>query len=289
MWLNTLINFSPRWLVFLPLIFLCWKPRKKRILAAAVFVVIDLYAIMGFRYTPTPEEYHTPDLRILSYNMGGGSIDVSALKQVISEQNINLIMLQESGGAILNTVAPKSWNKHCYSNLCVASSYKLTPMESQKRRFLGGWGDFTGLYQLALGSKNIHVQNVHLDTPRRGLAPLLHKKLDGLNALKQNLSNRDIESNIASQWSKATPASIVAGDFNMPQESALYREYWSHLQNTFSESGQGLGYTKSTRWLGVRIDHILASDSFEVLDFHTLRGLGGDHNPVVASVKLIEG
>jgi hypothetical protein len=56
---------------------------------------------------------------------------------------------------------------------------------------------------------------------------------------------------------------LVAGDFNLPIESAIYRQYWGDYTNAFSRSGIGTGRTKSTRLFGVRIDHILVGERAE--------------------------
>jgi len=54
---------------------------------------------------------------------------------------------------------------------------------------------------------------------------------------------------------------IVTGDFNMPVESAIYRNTWSVFSNAFNTAGLGFGYTKITpkrgSTYGTRIDHIL--------------------------------
>ena len=55
---------------------------------------------------------------------------------------------------------------------------------------------------------------------------------------------------------------ILAGDFNMPADSTVYRATWGRFNNAFSRSGFGFGHTErpgSFGWLfGVRIDHILS-------------------------------
>ena len=40
---------------------------------------------------------------------------------------------------------------------------------------------------------------------------------------------------------------ILAGDFNLPVDSAIYREYWSGYRDAFSDAGWGFGYTEWPR------------------------------------------
>jgi endonuclease/exonuclease/phosphatase (EEP) superfamily protein YafD len=77
----------------------------------------------------------------------------------------------------------------------------------------------------------------------------------------------------------------VAGDFNTPTRSAVYRESWTDLTNAFSAAGWGLGHTHFSRRIGVRIDHILASDHWHVTSCEVGPDVGSAHRPVVAELK----
>jgi endonuclease/exonuclease/phosphatase (EEP) superfamily protein YafD len=57
---------------------------------------------------------------------------------------------------------------------------------------------------------------------------------------------------------------LVAGDFNMPAESAIFRECWANRTDAFRAAGWGFGHTKFSRWWGTRIDHILAGPPWAV-------------------------
>ena len=77
---------------------------------------------------------------------------------------------------------------------------------------------------------------------------------------------------------------LVAGDFNMPEESAIYRRHWSGLNNAFSCAGYGFGTSKETRWHGIRIDHVLLGPGWSCLHTQVGPHLGGDHRPMVADL-----
>jgi endonuclease/exonuclease/phosphatase (EEP) superfamily protein YafD len=79
---------------------------------------------------------------------------------------------------------------------------------------------------------------------------------------------------------------IVAGDFNLPVESAIYRTHWGDLRNAFSRAGIGTGYTKHTRYWGVRIDHVLASGDIGTHRSFVGRDVGSDHLPLIADLVL---
>jgi endonuclease/exonuclease/phosphatase (EEP) superfamily protein YafD len=80
---------------------------------------------------------------------------------------------------------------------------------------------------------------------------------------------------------------LVVGDFNLPVESAIYREHWSDFENAFSRCGRGLGHTKVTRLFGVRIDHVLASPAWACVNARVVSTpYGGDHAPLIVDLQL---
>jgi endonuclease/exonuclease/phosphatase (EEP) superfamily protein YafD len=81
---------------------------------------------------------------------------------------------------------------------------------------------------------------------------------------------------------------ILAGDFNMPTESAIYRTFWAAYANAFSDAGWGFGYTEwpGMRRLpfGIRIDHILAGPGWHPLRCWVGPNIGSDHLPLIAEL-----
>ena len=80
---------------------------------------------------------------------------------------------------------------------------------------------------------------------------------------------------------------LLAGDFNLPVESAIYGQYWAQFSNAFSAAGLGLGHTKFTRWHGVRIDHILAGPSWRFRRCWVGPDVKSDHRPLIADVEWV--
>ncbi len=81
---------------------------------------------------------------------------------------------------------------------------------------------------------------------------------------------------------------VLAGDSNLPSDSALFRHYLARFSDGFSERGFGLGYTfpahRNFRWL--RIDRVLAGPGARILDFAIVDKTGSDHRPVLADVEI---
>jgi endonuclease/exonuclease/phosphatase (EEP) superfamily protein YafD len=90
---------------------------------------------------------------------------------------------------------------------------------------------------------------------------------------------------------------ILAGDFNVTDQTQLYRAITEHLKNAHREAGYGFGFTfpsPAIRVLGVlplpsmmRIDHIFFSGHFSARQAGTIEDSGGsDHRPVFAELEL---
>ena len=80
---------------------------------------------------------------------------------------------------------------------------------------------------------------------------------------------------------------IVAGDFNVMEESAIYRESWGRLRNAFSTAGLGWGYTKRENWLlAARIDHVLTGPRWRATRAWVETWNGSDHRPLVVDLVL---
>jgi endonuclease/exonuclease/phosphatase (EEP) superfamily protein YafD len=103
--------------------------------------------------------------------------------------------------------------------------------------------------------------------------------------VESNAISREIESRVTSRWAvQGQLPLLVAGDFNLPVESRIYRESWGGFINAFSRSGRGFGFTRFNGWIRVRIDHVLAGPGWRVDRAWVGPDVGSDHRPVVADL-----
>jgi endonuclease/exonuclease/phosphatase (EEP) superfamily protein YafD len=103
--------------------------------------------------------------------------------------------------------------------------------------------------------------------------------------LRANTALRTAESEATRRWISRSPRPVlVAGDFNLPVDSVVYRRSWSWLTNAFSQAGTGFGSTKFTRWHGVRIDHVLGGPGWHCRRCWVGPDVGSDHRPVIADM-----
>jgi endonuclease/exonuclease/phosphatase (EEP) superfamily protein YafD len=198
--------------------------------------------------------------------------------------------LQEVPGVPPSIAWPRGWHVVHQDEFLVASRFPVVAREGLP--WLGIPGKLTAIrYTLQMPDGELQLFNLHLTSPRRGLEAVLdrNKGLDVSRAptLEAGLQTRARASQLASDWIRAFPGpKIVAGDFNTPVESAIFRQNWSWMDNAFSSAGFGFGFTKITEkrgWsFGARIDHVLYTPPWRCVRAWVGPDVGSDHLPLVA-------
>jgi len=284
--------FSPRWLIFvllIPVSFLDFKliQKHKITLGLCTFFLVFFYLNVELPIKIFVSVAEKPNLRVMTTNLGGiGNLKNNyKLRQQIKYSRVDLVAFQEVSAINAERSIPNKWNIECIVASCIASSYDIKPINSISRSLLGGWGNIGALFQLDIKGKAIYVLNIHLETPRKGIEDFQLSTLN-LDPIFNNAQNRFLEANIVRDWVNMLSPLIILGDFNMPIESSIYRGAFSKYKNAFNEAGFGLGHTKHTKLIGVRIDHILVDDHFNVVNSWVGNDIGGDHRAVFADIRL---
>jgi len=85
---------------------------------------------------------------------------------------------------------------------------------------------------------------------------------------------------------------IIAGDFNMPIESIIYRSHWGDLLNSYSETGHGYGWSVKdflkNVYIKIRVDHVLTNHNATPLNCEVVKTIGSDHLPVISDIMLTD-
>lgn len=288
-WPATVLLFGPRWVLLLPLMLLAplalaILPRALVPLAGGALAIVG--PVMGFAAGSLTAPRRAPDLRVVSFNIQGGSaLGVpGTLETAIATWEADVIALQECPHAVAAEARSlAALSTHTHGGLCLISRFPIVQVDSLPPWRIGeiGWAGSVVRYTLAIGGRMLRVTNLHLDTPGRGLEVLRERRDSRL--LAANLEMREVASRRASNWviQGGSPA-VVAGDFNTPGESAIFRQYWGHLDDAFAQAGLGYGGTRVLRWFRVRIDHILTTDELRAVRAEVGADLGSDHLPLIA-------
>lgn len=299
-WPATVLLFAPRWPFVLPAIALApfairGGGRLARPLAAAA--IVALVSVMDLRLSPTgairrvfPGEKGDRALRVLTYNVGGGhEVTPADVERLVDRLAPDVVGLQECANAVdPERMRARGWHVHL-SGGCFLSRFPIRKAEVRDpREEWPAYGSaIIARFELDTPYGVVNFVNVHLATPRDGLAAVMWKKRRGAPALEASTRQRAREAELARGWAaRGSGPLLVAGDFNTPVESAIYGRWWSDLRNAYSDAGFGLGNTKTTKWHGVRIDHVLASREWRVRRAWIDEGFDGDHHPLLAEVEL---
>jgi endonuclease/exonuclease/phosphatase (EEP) superfamily protein YafD len=289
-WLSTVALFGPRWVWATPLIVLVpaallLRPRSLWVLLNAAAVVV--VPVMGFclpwgRFGAEPQAEFT--IRVMTCNMGASLIDPVALAALITETRPDIVAVQEGS---VEALPVSAWRTGWDVRTTLASRYPIRKVKTHSYDELRG-GGFVTCFDLETPLGIHHFVNLHLATPREGLESVKTRGWRGASDLRNSITLRTGDSELASHWTGQLAGPVlIAGDFNMPVESAIYRRFWSPYTDAFSSVGLGFGYTKFTNWFGARIDHVLAGPGWHPRRCWVGPNVGSDHRPVIADLAWV--
>lgn len=296
---------------------------RKTFLPLLIAAIVVVHPIMGARISPTtlfsdglPKIPAAGTFRLLTFNTEGGDPLSHDLAELVRDDAPDIVAFQECNEQLWEALqAIKDWHSVRDVALCTASRWPITATEIMPRgdlarisRFGFGGAGYVMRTYIATPHGPLVFVNLHLETARKGLEGLLGKEgfVPDMNStmtdLPNTVANSEIESSAnrfqlnaeirmsesarASRWisprRNVSPV-IVAGDFNLPVESSIFREYWGQFTDAFEAKGNGLGWSKREgRWLRIRIDHVLSNDNApQPIGIVLGHDFQSDHLPVI--------
>jgi endonuclease/exonuclease/phosphatase family metal-dependent hydrolase len=140
-------------------------------------------------------------------------------------------------------------------------------------------------YELETPAGLLTFFSLHLASPRRGLHEMIHEPRQGIADLQAGSALRGEQfENLSLEVADGTGPLLLAGDFNTPTESSLFRDVWGRYTDAFTSAGWGWGYTFLGNRTTVRIDHILAGPGWHCERSWVGPYLGPPHRPVLADL-----
>jgi len=297
-WLATLVLFGPRWLMLLPLILLVplafWRNRRQ-LITLLLGALLVLGPFMGFCLPLRGVWSDTgPAIKVLTCNLQSGVFDGVALSYVILTSGIDIVALQECQQNLSKSV-PKDWQVLQAGELAILSRYPLRAGDSvQSFHPPHQWPRMTLLHCIIQTPQgDVTFCTVHLPSPRYGLETVLDRATL-LSFSRRSLLNEEIlhRQNTSQTMRRAIDSLpqplIIAGDFNMPADSPVFRSVWGSYANAFSRSGFGYGLTEGAVVGGMefrmRIDHILMGAGLNSRSCWVGPSIGSDHRPLIAEI-----
>ena len=299
-WPATVLLFMGRWIFLLPLAVLlpaALLSQRRLVVPLLLGALVVVGPLMGFRtgWRRLLPGAPGPRVRVVTLNAGGGEAIAPDLPILLERWKGDVIALQECGESLVAAARRMDgWYEHDTSGLCLLSRWPIRASSTMDRRALervkqdaagiGGAG-YVARYDLATPHGPVNFATLHLETPRKGFEALA--SLD-IGRLRENTELRDIESSVTRRWLwQAGAPLVVAGDFNMPVESRIFRHYWGDFDDAFSRAGVGLGATRYNGWIRVRIDHVLVDDAWRAERAVVGDEVASDHRPLLVDLTLV--
>lgn len=299
-WFATILLFSPRWLLALPLpVFLPLAIYNKRlILPFVVTLLIVVGPIMGFTFHTSNAHSGGQLFRVITCNLQNGKYNTVAFNYLIENSRPDVVALQECPSTEKIKFF-EGWSHLHEGDMHIYSRFPLVKSGFRQAFVpLHLWPRTCFLYgTVKTRSGDITFCTVHLPSPRYGLQNVLDSRtvisLERKKMLIDETEYRRQKSQEISAVVALLPSpKIIAGDFNTPVESMIYQNYWRGFQNAYSMSGTGFGWTERLFVqgvpVGVRIDHVLVSDAMKPIACQTGPDVGSDHLPVIADIALLQ-
>lgn len=313
-WVGTVLLFGPRWFVAFPLLILIpWAAiiNRKWLPFLAIHVAVILFPICGLRigrFSSPVDVTPTMHLRMITMNVGGGAIDPSKIQELISSERADVIAIQECSNDMAKAYLEAiGWHWHQWKHLAVGSRFPIQHVEplvenphdygaavalliELNLRSPTAAGSGTGAGQFVSlnaneDSSTVRIVCTHQPTPRPGIESTYRElslsgaAIDEVNVIRYSMLRQTCEA-----IARIPKPIVVLGDFNTPADSPLYLDHWRGWNNAFDQVGTGFGWTKWTRFHGIRIDHVVSSPEWRPDVAEVGASLGGDHRPLIVEL-----
>ncbi|MEP7288050.1 MAG: endonuclease/exonuclease/phosphatase family protein [Chloroflexota bacterium] len=270
-------------------------------------VIASLAVVGGLWFGPyfAPKTVHAASgttLHVITFNAWPSNPRLNDVADWLRQQNADVVLLQDSPQTYLRNGLPELLDIYPYqfvprqnndgiilSRHPFVTTANLGGMPTQERVVINFNGQAVAIY-------NIHLKQPFRGQPRvikvANVSPFLKMALRYEN--DDNVRDTEIKRLIANLVNERLPF-IVAGDFNMSDQSPVYGDLSAQMVDSFRETGVGLG----TSWPAggeagwpafvpplIRIDYLWHSAAFRAINVQQGPKLGSDHVPLHALLEL---
>ncbi|MFM9959839.1 MAG: endonuclease/exonuclease/phosphatase family protein [Planctomycetaceae bacterium] len=310
-WLGSVVTFLPRLPWLLPgglLLVASLMTRSKAFWINLATLLFVLHSVAQFNvpwlHGNEPGAATARDdrrLRIVSCNVQNFAPDFSLVLREVQRARPDVVAFQEA-------IRPPrllrehfdGWHQIQARGLWVASKWPLRLLGEYQSDFFSHLSGIAVEVDAPFGK--FVLADLHLMTARKSLVELRPLELASGDS-QLNLAGATVERQEEARQARAFVTEhsaklpvIVAGDFNMPTSSSVYRAAFGDLTNAFESSAWGFGFTapckrfswwpNNTPWQ--RIDHILTNDSWQVRDCRIGEWDGSDHRLIAATLVPLQ-
>jgi endonuclease/exonuclease/phosphatase family metal-dependent hydrolase len=240
-------------------------------------------------------------LKVISYNSQGFNIHEhiegknigDKIISFISSENADVVCFQE-----VNYWYLKKFDEYPYkyrssesgsgkAKLAILSKYPIIRNVSMS---FPNTGNDAVYADIAYKNDTIRIYNLHLQSYKIVPSSKTFSEKESERTLKKmvNTFDKQLEqAKIIRKHKESSPyKTLICGDFNNTQFSNIYRIVKGGYQDSFIEEGKGFGRTYDLKGLPMRIDYIMADDSFEIIEHQNYDVKLSDHYPIKATLQI---
>jgi vancomycin resistance protein VanJ len=303
-WSALLSSFTPFFfvplLVLLPLALFApsFSLRLAAFIPAAIFVLL-----YGRLFLPTHllAQPHNPKLKVMTFNMWGGSRSAETARVIAAAGYPDIVALQELTPRMTEIVLNEVGSEYPYfTTLDIPNQRGLGILSKASVEPLNP-ADLVGLercdvqvVRVTSPERSVIIYNIHLYSTN--LMRYLDFGVPVAEASRSSIARRAacIEAVLADIGTRQEPV-IVLGDFNATDQNEVYHRLRESLHDTHRDAGWGFGHTFPTFDDGfrgipilarvIRIDMIFYDHHFRALSSRVSAVHGeSNHHPVIAEL-----
>lgn len=305
-WVGSMVVYLPRFPWAIPAVILlpislrmAWKFSFVNLAALLLIAgpVMNFQTGGWFRPAIDHDAYR---LTVVSCNVQSFRPDFPKVINELHRIDPDVVLFQEAfeGHPLLASFF-EGWNVHSVDEYLIASKLPLKFIDTgyvhSFERVTVAW------YEVETPQGPVALFNIHQTSPRRSLRKLKPWSFvtgAGVEIVNEETTLREVEAlktrQLTLQKAKGQPA-IMAGDFNMPNDSSLFQTHWGDLQDAYARASVGYGYTspchvskslwpENSPW--AQVDHILATHHWQIERCWIGKSDGSDHRLMAAQLRL---
>jgi endonuclease/exonuclease/phosphatase family metal-dependent hydrolase len=289
------------------LLVLYWMFKSKKFfLLSFIFILVGLVIHPSIYMLRKGEVFDTTDsLSIISFNardfnelklLKKDNVD-SLIVDFIEKENADIVCFQEFHHAMKRSDKLAGYRYKFidfvygkYNGRVIQAIYskypilKVEPIEFPKSSNSAIYADIL-IKADTLRLYNVHLQSFKIIPNVRTIKNQDSKRLFGRIKKVMNLQKQQVGI-IKDHYSKSPYRTILVGDFNNTPFSNVYKTLKGDFKDSFLEQGKGFGRTYDLKGLPMRIDYIMADDSFEIIEHQNYDVKLSDHYPIKATLQI---
>jgi endonuclease/exonuclease/phosphatase (EEP) superfamily protein YafD len=220
-------------------------------------------------------------IRVVSWNIGAGN---TTWAESVLRLEPDIVLAQES----MKPVAIEE-GFHWYGTLDPGTLSRF-PAEVLPTEKVGPWLD-PQLLLMEIQGRKVLVANVRLMLPSVVIQLVNPLEENPIENYEVRVAQYEKLANLLRSTAERTGAEaiLLAGDFNVPAETASLEPLREFLSDSWRVAGSGFGATVPEFLPLARVDQIWVSKEIQAVSVRVVRVEGSDHRAVVAEVTFREG